>query len=305
MGGGDSGPRRPSPRRGRIPGPLSTRPQSKHSAFVPGTLEEGAWAGPAPSLAPNPPDRFGPRRPRPGPCEEGFESHRRAVRPGLRPPCTPGAGRGRAWGPARCPAATLPSARPPPRESPTGRGGDARRRLPAPGPGRHPPRGALVTPPKPGAAGKLRPGGRAGRGTEGSPPGSPTARGSEGYRRRSPPPPCKPWEGSPHPVPAALTDQHAQHVEQHEDPPPLHAAPAPGRARDPRLPSRRVPSRPGRGSHGRGAWPRARGRGRDGGGRRDGGPGGAAEGRGRTLPRPAHGARERGCRARAGPAEGL
>lgn len=58
-------------------------------------------------------------------------------------------------------------------------------------------------------------------------------------------------------VPAALTDQHAQHVEHHEDPPPLHAAPAPapGRARDPRRRSQRVPSRPGpaAGSHGRGA----------------------------------------------------
>lgn len=79
-------------------------------------------------------------------------------------------------------------------------------------------------------------------------------------------------------VPAALTDQHAQHVEQHEDPPPLHAA------RDPRRPSQRVPSRPRRaaGSHGRGAWPNPGGAGRAGERR----AGRSLRGEGRTLPPP-------------------
>lgn len=49
----------------------------------------------------------------------------------------------------------------------------------------------------------------------------------------------------------ALTDQQAQHVQQHEDPPPLHVAPAQGRPRPPLAPA--VPAAPG--SHGRGDCP--------------------------------------------------
>lgn len=51
-----------------------------------------------------------------------------------------------------------------------------------------------------------------------------------------------PGRESPHPGPEALTDQQAQHVQQHEDPPPLHVAPAQGRPRPPLVPA--VPARP-------------------------------------------------------------
>lgn len=54
------------------------------------------------------------------------------------------------------------------------------------------------------------------------------------------------WERVPAPGAEALTDQQAQHVQQHEDPPPLHVAPAQGRPRPPLVPA--VPAAPG--SHG-------------------------------------------------------
>lgn len=64
-----------------------------------------------------------------------------------------------------------------------------------------------------------------------------------------------PWERAlgrefPYPGPEILTDQHAQHVQQHEDPPPLHVAPAQGRPRLPLVPV--VPERP---SSPRITWP--------------------------------------------------
>ena len=154
-----------------------------------------------------------------------------------------------------------------------------RQRLPAAAGGGHRP------PPTGDARGKLRPGrARAGAGARGAgarcsirgprvlprlppPPGGlrevaplqPPARptklcGDRGWARLGKGPPTHTR------VPAAITDQHAQHVEQHEDPPPLHAA------RDPRRPSQRVPSRPSRaaGSHGRGARPNPGGAGRTG-----------------------------------------
>lgn len=100
---------------------------------------------------------------------------------------------------------------------------------------------------------------------------------------------------SPRPqAPEALTDQHAQHVEQYEDPPPLHAAPARAAPATPGArptASRRVPAGPqghmasepgparGWGGNERG---RARER-RTGRGRRGGGGG--------LCPRPARGPR--------------
>lgn len=96
-----------------------------------------------------------------------------------------------------------------------------------------------------------------------------------------------PGKESPHTqVPSALTNQHAQHVEQHEDPPPLHAAPALGSSYDPRHRSQRVPSRPGlgAGSQGREAWPSRTEKGKGGQGRAgQRRAGGAARGGGRTL----------------------
>lgn len=180
--------------------------------------------------------------------------------------------RGRAPNPDRRPCES------PPRPGAAGREARAapRRRLPAAA-GRGPL--ALRDPGRPGES-EAREGARRHRGAEAPPPGA------------SPIRPHKPTCGDPGRVPpgagsspntrvpAALTDQHAQHVEQHEDPPPLHAAPAPGRARDPRRQSQRVPSRPGQaaGSHGRGARPCQGGAGR-------GGEGRGAAGRGRSSPR--------------------
>lgn len=68
------------------------------------------------------------------------------------------------------------------------------------------------------------------------------ARGTEGV--------CT-WERVPAPGAEALTDQHAQHVQQHEDPPPLHVALAQGRPRPPL--AQAVPAAPG--SHGGGDCP--------------------------------------------------
>lgn len=59
------------------------------------------------------------------------------------------------------------------------------------------------------------------------------------------------WERVPAPGSEPLTNQHAQHVQQHEDPPPLHVTPAQGRPRPPLAPT--VPAAPG--SHGRGDGP--------------------------------------------------